>query len=43
MLMAAGGDKKLRFFQIDGDKNEKIMSEYKCFVYQYNTTCMGTA
>ena len=32
MLMAAGGDKKLRFFQIDGDKNEKIMSKCANFI-----------
>ena len=37
MLMAAGGDKKLRFFQIDGDKNEKIMSEYKHSYYRHST------
>ena len=34
MLMAAGGDKKLRFFQIDGDKNEKIMSKSERDFYQ---------
>lgn len=27
MLMVASEDKNIRFFQVDGDKNEKIMSE----------------
>lgn len=39
MLMAASGDKKIRFFQIDGDKNEKLMSESDlvsiCLVHFY--------
>ena len=26
LLMATGGDRSLRFFQIDGEKNEKILS-----------------